>query len=99
MRRQGDGFFYLDSHRARPAALLKPFTGEVAHSTYAGTHSTHTHGNSTARDGRRSPSPDAYARGGSLSPDFARGGSLSPDFPHGDSTSPDSVRAGFMSVH
>ncbi|KAJ6522191.1 hypothetical protein DFH09DRAFT_1251014 [Mycena vulgaris] len=80
---QGDGLFYLDPHHSRPAVPLRPFI--------PGSHPTH--------EERRSLSPEAYARGGSLSPDlgYARGGSMSPDFPRGGSLSPDFARAGSMS--
>ncbi|KAJ6482396.1 hypothetical protein DFH09DRAFT_409167 [Mycena vulgaris] len=83
---QGDGRFYLDGlfylypHHSRPAVPLRPFTGEPAPPP---THGTHAH------DDRRSLRPEAYTRGGSMSPDFPRGGSLSPDFGRAGSMSPE----------
>ncbi|KAJ7093679.1 hypothetical protein C8R44DRAFT_394692 [Mycena epipterygia] len=57
----GNDSFYLDSHRARPAAPLKPFTGETTHSTYAGMHSTHTHATSTHPQYQHRRQPDDCA--------------------------------------
>ncbi|KAJ7714766.1 peptidase family C54-domain-containing protein [Mycena maculata] len=91
---QGDGLFYLDPHHSRPAVPLRPFVPSSTHPT--STHEDARHAtNGAAHDTRRSLSPEAYARGGSLSPDYgyaragsmspdshARAGSMSPDFAH-----------------
>ncbi|KAJ7109010.1 hypothetical protein C8R43DRAFT_183653 [Mycena crocata] len=82
---QGNGLFYLDPHHSRPAVPLRPYMGEAA--------PLHPHDGHHAPDDRRSLSPEAYARGGSMSPEFARGGSMSPElvYPRGGSMSPDYV--------
>ncbi|KAJ6543260.1 hypothetical protein DFH09DRAFT_1088957 [Mycena vulgaris] len=94
---QGDGLFYLDPHHSRPAVPFRPF---VPSSTSAHNH-TSNHAvpcNGTAAlDARRSLGPEAYVRGGSMSPEYGghggtgsmssegyvRVGSLSPDFASG----------------
>jgi cysteine protease ATG4 len=87
---QGDGLFYLDPHHSRPAIPLRPFIDP-----------TTTAHPSTTQDDRRSLSPDAYARGGSMSPEVVRAGSMSPEYPRAGSMSPELVyapaRAGSMS--
>ncbi|KAJ7494901.1 peptidase family C54-domain-containing protein [Mycena latifolia] len=97
---QGDGLFYLDPHHSRPTVPLRPFIPEApstpdGHNTYS-SHATPTH----APDLRRSLSPEAYTRGGSLSPEpprsgsmspellYARGGSMSPEYGHGRGNTP-----------
>ncbi|KAJ7442939.1 peptidase family C54-domain-containing protein [Mycena galericulata] len=90
---QGDGLFYLDPHHSRPAVPLRPFIplASTSHSAHdSARNGTHAH------DSRRSLSPEAYARGGSLSPEYgyARGGSLSPDsYTRAGSMSPDFAHA------
>ncbi|KAJ6526844.1 hypothetical protein DFH09DRAFT_1045905 [Mycena vulgaris] len=77
---QGNGHFYLDPHHSRPAVPLRPFMDKLALPPAHGRH---------AHDDRRSLSPEANTRGGSLTPDLARGGSLSPDFARAGSMSPE----------
>ncbi|KAJ6470138.1 hypothetical protein DFH09DRAFT_1221217 [Mycena vulgaris] len=64
---QGDGLFYLDPHHSRPAEPLRPY---VPHSTST-SHAPHTstHNRTHVPDTRRSLSPEAYAPGGSMSPE------------------------------
>ncbi|KAJ7718815.1 hypothetical protein B0H16DRAFT_1608276, partial [Mycena metata] len=54
---QGDGLFYLDPHHSHPSVPLHPFLGEPIISAHG-------------RPSSRSLSPEAYARGGSMTPDF-----------------------------
>ncbi|KAJ7768135.1 hypothetical protein DFH07DRAFT_954710 [Mycena maculata] len=56
---QSDGLFYLNRHHSRPAIPLRPFIDPATTAPPA-----------TAQDDRRSLSPEAYARGGFMSPDF-----------------------------
>ncbi|KAJ7433638.1 hypothetical protein B0H11DRAFT_757814 [Mycena galericulata] len=79
---QGDGLFYLDPHHSRPAVPLRPFVPPPS-TTRNGT---------SAPDTRRSLSPEAHARGGSMSPEagYVRAGSMSPEsYVRGGSMSPD----------
>ncbi|KAJ7027134.1 hypothetical protein C8F04DRAFT_1238275 [Mycena alexandri] len=89
---QGDGLFYLDPHHSRPSVPLRPFLGEPLVSAHGRPSSSST--TSSRPDDRRSLSPEAYARGGSMSPEsgYARGGSMSPDYGF-----PQSGRGGSMS--
>ncbi|KAJ7171540.1 cysteine protease required for autophagy [Mycena filopes] len=91
---QGDGLFYLDPHHSRPSVPLRPFLGEPLVSAHSRPSSSST--TSSRVDERRSLSPEAYARGGSMSPEsgYARGGSMSPELAYahgarGGSMSPD----------
>ncbi|KAJ7712200.1 hypothetical protein B0H16DRAFT_581340 [Mycena metata] len=88
---QGDGLFYLGLHHSRPSVSLRPFLGEPLVSAHGRPSSSST--TSSRPDDRRSLSPEAYVRGGSMSPESgsARGGSMSPDFgfSRGGSMSPD----------
>ncbi|KAJ7133902.1 hypothetical protein C8R43DRAFT_1022487, partial [Mycena crocata] len=61
----------------------RPYMGEAT--------PLHPHDGHHAPDDRRSFSPEAYARGGSMSPESARGGSMSPElvYPRGGFMSPD----------
>ncbi|KAJ7711319.1 hypothetical protein B0H16DRAFT_1817074 [Mycena metata] len=75
---QGDGLFYLDPHHSRPSVPLRPFLGEPLISAHGSPSSSST--TSSRINERRSLSPEAYARGGSMSPEsgYAHGG-----FAHG----------------
>ncbi|KAJ7082563.1 hypothetical protein B0H17DRAFT_1215916 [Mycena rosella] len=82
----GDGLFYLDPHHARPPVPLRPYVPSSSTSTPAHAPSTFTTHDLTrngphAPDTRHSLSPEVYARGGSMSPEYAygRGGSMSPE--------------------
>ncbi|KAJ7444084.1 hypothetical protein B0H11DRAFT_2342934 [Mycena galericulata] len=82
---QGGRLFYLDPHHSHgPRSPLRPFVPPPS-TTRNGT-------SALAHDTRRSLSPVAHARGGSMSPKacYVRVGSMSPEsFVHGGLMSPD----------
>ncbi|KAJ6467940.1 hypothetical protein DFH09DRAFT_508424 [Mycena vulgaris] len=69
---KGDGLFYLDPRHSRPTAPLRPHLPSASISTSHSAPAPHD----SARDGahahdtRRSLSPEAYARGESMSPEY-----------------------------
>ncbi|KAJ7015817.1 hypothetical protein C8F04DRAFT_1284659 [Mycena alexandri] len=69
---QGDGLFYLDPHHSRPSVPLRPFLGESLVSAHGRPSSSST--TSSRPSDRRSPSPEAYVRGGYMSPESGGAG-------------------------
>ncbi|KAJ7075202.1 peptidase family C54-domain-containing protein [Mycena belliarum] len=88
---QGDGLFYLDPHHSRPTVPHRPYFPDAPHAGVPSTPNRSTHTAHGTPDARRSLSPEAYVRGGSLSPEPPRAGSMSPElgYVRGGSMSPE----------